>query len=265
MRVAIAGAGGKMGRMLIAAAGEMPGCEFSAAVDHAASTALGKDASELGHKSAGIKVGADIAAALAASDVLIDFTRPEGTLGHLAACVAAGKGIVIGTTGFDDAGKAAIRDAATRIPVVFAPNMSVGVNITLKLIELAARSLDPAYDIEVLEMHHGQKVDAPSGTALQMGEVAARARGTSLAESGVLSREGHTGVRKSGTIGFATLRGGDVVGDHTVIFAGPGERIEISHKSSTRSNYAAGALRAAVWLAGKPAGLYGMDDVLGLA
>lgn len=264
MRVAIAGAGGKMGRMLIAAVSEAPGCALSAALDHAASPVLGRDATELGAGTAGVKVSADVAAAMAASDVLIDFTRPEGTLAHLAACVAADKAIVIGTTGFDDAGKAAIRKAAESIPVVFAPNMSVGVNLTLKLIEMAARSLDPAYDIEVLEMHHGQKVDAPSGTALQMGEVAARARGTTLAESGVLSREGVTGVRKSGTIGFATLRGGDVIGDHTVIFAGPGERIEISHKSSTRSNYAKGALRAAAWLAGKPAGLYGMDDVLGL-
>lgn len=253
-----------MGRMLIAALSGRADCRLSAALDHAESAVLGQDAAVLGHATPGIRVTSDLDAALAVSDVLIDFTRPEGTLRHVAACANAGRAIVIGTTGLDEAGRQAIREAASRIPVVFAPNMSVGVNLTLKLIEMAARSLDPSYDIEVLEMHHAQKVDAPSGTALQMGEVAARARGTSLADSGVLSREGVTGARKPGTIGFAALRGGDVIGDHTVIFAGPGERIEISHKSSTRSNYAEGALRAAVWLGGRPPGFYGMDDVLGL-
>jgi 4-hydroxy-tetrahydrodipicolinate reductase len=262
-RVCIAGAAGRMGRMLLEATAAS-GCTLGGALVRAGSPHAGKDARELGHAQSGVSVTTDLAAALAASDVLIDFTRPDATLGYLSACTLAGKAIVIGTTGFDDAGKAAILAAAKDIPVVFAPNMSVGVNITLKLIEQAARALDADYDIEIVEMHHGQKVDAPSGTALKMGEVAAAARGTSLQADGVLSRQGQTGVRKRGTIGFAALRGGDVIGDHTVIFAGPGERIEISHKSSTRGNYAKGAVKAAQWLAGKPPGLYDMQDVLGL-
>ncbi|MBL8515694.1 MAG: 4-hydroxy-tetrahydrodipicolinate reductase [Betaproteobacteria bacterium] len=262
-RVAIAGATGRMGRMLLEALSESE-CTLAAALERADSPHIGKDAQAFGYREQGILLRPDLAAALAASEVLIDFTRPEGTLAHLAACRAAKKPIVIGTTGFDDAGKTAIAMAAKDISVVFAPNMSVGVNITLKLIEQAARALDADYDIEIVEMHHNQKVDAPSGTALKMGEVAAAARGTSLAAEGVLSREGHTGARKRGAIGFATLRGGDVIGDHTVIFAGGGERIEISHKSSTRGNYAKGAIKAARWLAGKPPGLYDMQDVLGL-
>lgn len=263
-RVCIAGASGRMGRMLIDAVSTDSRCVLSAALDRADSEWLGREARELGWKSDGVTVGADVSAAMRASDVLIDFTRPEGSLAHLHICRELKRGIVVGTTGFDDAGKAAIAAAAKEIPVVFAPNMSVGVNITLKLIEQAARALDADYDIEIVEMHHGQKVDAPSGTALKMGEVAAAARGTTLAADGVLSREGQTGARKRGTIGFATLRGGDVIGDHTIIFAGPGERIEISHKSSTRGNYAKGAVKAALWLAGKPPGLYDMQDVLGL-
>lgn len=262
-RVCIAGAAGRMGRMLLEASAS-PGSVLSAALARPGSPHLGRDAREFGHPGSGVNLTADLPAALAASDVLIDFTRPEATLEYLVACRKAGKAIVIGTTGFDDAGKAAIAAASKDIPVVFAPNMSVGVNITLKLIEQAARALDADYDIEIVEMHHNQKVDAPSGTALKMGEVAAAARGTTLAADGVLSREGQTGPRKRGTIGFATLRGGNVIGDHTVIFAGGGERIEISHKSSTRGNYARGAIRAASWLMGKPAGLYDMGDVLGL-
>jgi 4-hydroxy-tetrahydrodipicolinate reductase len=262
-RVAIAGATGRMGRMLLEALAES-GCTLGAALERGDSPHLGVDAREFGYSTAGVVLQANPAAALAASDVLIDFTRPDGTLAHLAACRAAKKSIIIGTTGFDDAGKAVIAAAAKDIPIVFAPNMSVGVNITLKLIEQAARALDADYDIEIVEMHHNQKVDAPSGTALKMGEVAAAARGTTLAADGVLSREGQTGARQRGAIGFATLRGGDVIGDHTIIFAGGGERIEISHKSSTRGNYARGAIKAARWLAGKPPGLYDMHDVLGL-
>lgn len=262
-RVCIAGATGRMGRMLLEVA-HGSAVQLGAALERAGAPQVGRDAREFGYAESGVAITADVATALDASDVLIDFTRPEGTLEFLAACRRAGKPIVIGTTGFDEAGKAAIAAAARDIPVVFAPNMSVGVNITLKLIEQAARALDADYDIEIVEMHHNQKVDAPSGTALKMGEVAAAARGTTLAADGVLSREGQTGARKRGTIGFATLRGGDVIGDHTVIFAGVGERIEISHKSSTRGNYAKGAVKAAQWLVGKPPGLYGMQDVLGL-
>lgn len=262
-RVCIAGASGHMGRMLLQAAAS-PGCTLGAALTRGDSPNLGKDAREFGYPESGIKLTSNLAAALASSDVLIDFTRPEGTLEYLSACRRAGRPLVIGTTGFDEAGKAAIAAAARDIPLVFAPNMSVGVNITLKLIEQAARALDADYDIEIVEMHHNQKVDAPSGTALKMGEVAAAARGTTLEADGVMSREGQTGARKRGTIGFAALRGGDVIGDHTVIFAGGGERIEISHKSSTRGNYANGAVKAAIWLKGQPPGLYDMQDVLGL-
>ncbi len=257
-RLAIAGASGRMGQMLIAAAQQRGGFAVSAALDVPAHPALGQEVAPK------VFLSANLAAALEISDCLIDFTRPEGTLVHLAACVAAGKSIVIGTTGFDAAGKAAIAKASETIPVVFAPNMSVGVNVTFKLLELAAKALQSGYDIEILEMHHRHKVDAPSGTALGMGDVIARAQGTRLEDRQVLSREGHTGERTLGTIGFAALRGGDVVGDHTVIFAGTGERIEISHKSGSRDSYADGALRAAAFLRGRGAGLFSMQDVLGL-
>lgn len=253
-----------MGRMLLEAVADEPRCQLAAAIERAGSEQIGRSLGDLGLVGNETRITDDLHGALAASDVLIDFTRPEGTLRHLAACRSTARAIVIGTTGFADAERDAIAIAARDIPIVFAPNMSVGVNITLKLVELAAKALDPAYDIEIVEMHHSQKVDAPSGTALQMGEVAARARGTTLKASGVLSREGQTGVRSPGTIGFASLRGGDVIGDHKVIFAGQGERIEVSHKSSSRGNYAKGAVRAALWLSGKPAGLYDMQDVLGL-
>jgi 4-hydroxy-tetrahydrodipicolinate reductase len=196
--------------------------------------------------------------------VLIDFTRPEGTLAYVDACVKTGAGIVIGTTGFDAAGKAKIALAAKSIPIVMSPNFSVGVNTVFRLLQLAAKSLDSSYDVEILEMHHRMKVDAPSGTAIKLGEVIAEAQGTKLADRAVYAREGHTGERKTGSIGFATLRGGDVVGDHTVIFAGTGERIEISHKSSSRMAYATGAIRAAKFLRHKTDGLYDMFDVLGL-
>jgi len=211
-----------------------------------------------------VKVTDDVAAALGGCDALIDFTRPEGTLGHLAACRRLGVRAVIGTTGFDAAGKDAIAAAAREIPVVFAPNMSVGVNATLKLIELAAQILREGYDIEIIEAHHRHKVDAPSGTALRMGEVVAKALGRDLGQCAVYGREGVTGERQASTIGFATVRGGDIVGDHTVMFAGTGERVEITHRSSSRATYAEGALRAARFLAGRKNGLYDMQDVLGL-
>jgi 4-hydroxy-tetrahydrodipicolinate reductase len=258
IRLAIAGAGGRMGQMLIAAANKEPDMAVRAALDVPGSLTLGHETAPQ------VLIESDVASALAKSDCLIDFTRPEGTLAHLRACVAAGKAMVIGTTGFDAAGKAAIAEAAKTIPVVFAPNMSVGVNATFKLLELAAKALQEGYDIEIVEMHHRHKVDAPSGTALGMGEIIAKAQGTKLENRQVLSREGVTGERKLGTIGFAALRGGDVVGDHTVIFAGPGERIEISHKSGSRDSYAQGALRAARFLATKKSGLFDMQDVLGL-
>jgi 4-hydroxy-tetrahydrodipicolinate reductase len=263
VRVAIAGAGGRMGRALLEAIAGASDVTLAAAFDQAGSPWTGRDASELSG-SRGVAIGSDVRAALAAADVLIDFTRPEGTLVHLEACRQAKRGIVIGTTGFEPAQVERIREAARDIPVVMAPNMSVGVNVALKLVEMAARALGPDYDVEVFEMHHKLKVDAPSGTALKLGEVAARARGTSLDKDGVFARRGVTGERKPGTIGFAVSRGGDVVGDHTVFFAGPGERLEITHRSSSRGTYAQGAVRAARFLHGKPPGLYEMSDVLGL-
>jgi 4-hydroxy-tetrahydrodipicolinate reductase len=264
VRVAIAGAGGRMGLALLEAATSTDGVALGAALDMPGSRLAGRDAGEVVANARGVVVGSDVAQAMRASDVLIDFTRPEGTLAHLRACRAAGKAIVIGTTGFERAQLDEIRAAAGEIPVVMAPNMSIGVNVTLKLVELAAQALGPEYDIDVFEIHHKLKVDAPSGTALKLGEVAARARGTSLEKDGVYARHGVTGERKGGTIGFAVARGGDIVGDHTVYFAGPGERIEITHRSASRATYAQGAMRAARFVAGKPAGIYDMQDVLGL-
>ena len=263
MRIAIAGATGRMGQMLIEATLAAPDLQLAAALDRADSPALGRDAGEFMGRATGVAITADLSA-LSAAEVLIDFTRPEATLAHLQACNSRGVKMVIGTTGFDAAGRAAIAAAAKDVAIVFAPNMSVGVNAAFKLLEQAARIL-AGYDVEVLEMHHRHKVDAPSGTALKMGEVLAAAQGVKLEDVAVWERHGHTGERKPGSIGFATLRGGDVVGDHTVIFAAPGERIEISHKSSSRLGYAMGSLRAARFLAGRERGLYDMADVLGLA
>jgi len=257
IRLAITGAGGRMGRALLAAAALDHQVVIAAALEHAASPLIGADVS-------GATVSADVNAGLAHCDVLIDFTRPEGSLAHLAACQRNGVNAVIGTTGFSDADKQAIAAFAESIAIVFAPNMSIGVNVTMKLIELAAKSLGTDYDIEVFEAHHKMKVDAPSGTALKLGEIAALARGQSLAEAGIYDRHGVTAPRKSGDIGFAVVRAGDIIGDHTVYFAGTGERIEITHKSSSRENYAEGALRAAKFLANKKAGLFDMQDVLGL-
>jgi 4-hydroxy-tetrahydrodipicolinate reductase len=264
LKIAVAGASGRMGRMLVEAIARAPDAELSGALDVAGSPALGQDAAAFLGQPAGVAIEADLAKALAGARCLIDFTRPEGTLKHLDYCAENGIAMVIGTTGFDDAGKAAIRAAAGKTAIVFAPNMSVGVNVTLKLLEMAARSLSEGYDIEIIEAHHRHKVDAPSGTALKMGEVIADALGRDLKQCAVYGREGVTGARDPSTIGFATIRGGDIVGDHTVLFAGDGERIEISHKSSSRVTYAHGALRAARFLADKTTGLYDMQDVLAL-
>ncbi len=264
LRVAIAGATGRMGQMLIDAVRAADDCALAGALDRADSPALGQDAGAFAGWASGVPVTADLDAGLRGARVLIDFTRPEATLAHLAACRRLGVAMVIGTTGFSDAQKAAIADAARDIAIVMAPNMSVGVNVTLKLLEMAARALSTGYDIEVIEAHHRHKVDAPSGTALRMGEVIAAALGRDLKDCAVYERHGHTGERDPSSIGFATIRGGDIVGDHTVLFAGTGERIEISHKSSSRAGYAQGSLRAARFLAGRASGLYDMADVLGL-
>ena len=263
-RVAIAGASGRMGRALIEAVTASPDLALSGALDVAGGPEIGKDATEFLGRKSGVLVSADLRAGLGQADVLIDFTRPEGTLAHLAACRELGVNAVVGTTGFSPAQKAEIAGLAEKIAIVMAPNMSVGVNVVMKLLEVAARALDESYDIEIVETHHRLKVDAPSGTALQMGEVVAAARGTTLDADAVYARHGETGARRGGSIGFAALRGGDIVGDHTVLFAGAGERIEITHRSSSRANYAEGSLRAARFLAGRKSGLYGMAQVLGL-
>ena len=264
MKIAVAGASGRMGRMLIETIQNAEDAMLSGALDVAGSPAIGTDAAAFLGKPAGALVESDLAKGLAGTEFLIDFTRPEGTLKHLEYCAQHGIKMIIGTTGFDEAGKAAIAAAAQKTAVVFAPNMSVGVNVTLKLLEMAAKSFSHGYDIEIIEAHHRHKVDAPSGTALKMGEVIADALGRKLDDVAVYAREGVTGERDPSSIGFATIRGGDIVGDHTVLFAGIGERIEISHKSSSRMSYAQGSLRAARFLADKKTGLYDMQDVLGL-
>jgi len=263
IRVAVAGAGGRMGRMLIEAVEQAEDCVLSAALDVPGSPALGQDATALLGRHSGVRVGADVSAALALSDVLIDFTRPEGTIAHLQACRVHGTRAVVGTTGFSADQKAVIADHAQHIGIVMAPNMAVGVNVVLQLLDMAARALQQGYDIEIVEAHHRHKVDAPSGTALRMGEVVAAALGRRLEDCAVYGREGVTGERDPSTIGFATVRGGDVVGDHTVMFMGTGERIEITHKSSSRVTYAQGSLRAARFLMGRGAGLFDMAQVLG--
>ncbi|MFZ6842782.1 4-hydroxy-tetrahydrodipicolinate reductase [Undibacterium sp. RuTC16W] len=264
LKIAVAGASGRMGKMLIEAIAAADDTLLVGAIDVAASPAIGTDAAASMGKPAGVLIESELSRGLANADFLIDFTRPEGTLTHLAYCAEHGIKIIIGTTGFDEEGKAAIAAAAKKTAIVFAPNMSVGVNVTLKLLEMAAKSFAQGYDIEIIEAHHRHKVDAPSGTALKMGEVIADTLGRDLNEVGVFAREGVTGERDPSSIGFATIRGGDIVGDHTVMFAGIGERVEISHKSSSRINYAHGSLRAARFLADKQTGLYDMYDVLGL-
>jgi 4-hydroxy-tetrahydrodipicolinate reductase len=264
IRYAIAGSSGRMGRTLIEAVQQDEGAILSAALEHASSPFLGKDAGELVGAPCGVRIGTDLDAALAVSDCLIDFTRPEGTLLHLEACRRHRVSLVIGTTGFSAEGKLAIEEAAQEIPVVFAPNMAVGVNAVFRLLDVAARILNEGYDVEVIEAHHRHKVDAPSGTALRMGEVVAAALDRSLSDCAVYGREGHTGERPAMQIGFSTIRGGDIVGDHTVLFAGAGERIEITHKSASRMPYALGALRAGRFMSGRAQGLFDMQDVLGL-
>jgi 4-hydroxy-tetrahydrodipicolinate reductase len=264
MNIAVAGASGRMGRMLIEAITAAPDARLSGALDVAGVPGIGTDAAAFLGQPAGVAITADLAQGLAGAGYLIDFTRPDGTLKHLDYCAAHGIKMIIGTTGFDEAGKAAISAAAAKTAIVFAPNMSIGVNVTMKLLELAAKSFSHGYDIEIIEAHHRHKVDAPSGTALKMGEVIAGALGRDLNKVGVFAREGVTGERDPSSIGFATIRGGDIVGDHTVLFAGIGERIEITHKSSSRVTYAHGSLRAARFLQDKDTGLYDMQDVLGL-
>lgn len=262
--VAIAGASGRMGHMLIEAVRADSEFALAGALDVPSSPAIGQDAGAYAGQATGVHITADLQSGLAHSKVLIDFTRPEGTMAHLQVCQALGVGMVIGTTGFSEAQKAQIAEAAKHIPIMMAPNMSVGVNVTLKLLEMAAKALATGYDIEIVEAHHRHKVDAPSGTALKMGEVIADALGRDLKDCAVYAREGVTGERDPSSIGFATIRGGDIVGDHTVLFAGTGERIEISHKSSSRATYAQGSLRAVRFLASRQNGLYDMFDVLGL-
>ena len=264
LAIAIAGASGRMGRMLIEAVLQSPDTRLAGALDIAGSPALGIDATAYMGSRSGVVITDDLHAGLKDAKFLIDFTRPEGTLAHLKVCRELGVKLIIGTTGFTPEQKAEIEDAARDIAIVLSPNMAVGVNVVFKLLAQAAKALKDGYDIEIIEAHHRHKVDAPSGTALKMGEVVAEAVGRDLKTCAVYGREGVTGERDPNTIGFATVRGGDVVGDHTVLFAGIGERIEITHKSSSRVHYAQGSLRAARFLARQPHGLFGMDDVLGL-
>ncbi len=264
LRVAVAGASGRMGRMLVEAVAAADDLRLAGALDVPSSAALGQDAAAFLGRATGTPITADLRAGLADAQVLIDFTRPEGTMAHLAVCREFGVKAVIGTTGFSDAQKAEIAEHAQHIAIMMAPNMSVGVNVVLRLLDVAARALSEGYDIEIVEAHHRHKVDAPSGTALKMGEVIASALGRDLKDCAVYAREGVTGERDPSTIGFATVRGGDIVGDHTVLFAGTGERIEITHRSNSRATYAQGSLRAARFLATRASGLFGMDDVLGL-
>jgi 4-hydroxy-tetrahydrodipicolinate reductase len=265
INVAIAGAAGRMGRNLLDACNQAEGVRCTAASECADNLLIGAGAGEVaGIGQLGVPIVADLTPLADRFDVLIDFTRPAATLAHLALCQAAGKAMVIGTTGLAAEQKAEIARAAERIPIVFAPNMSVGVNLCFKLLELAARVLGDSVDIEIQEAHHRHKVDAPSGTALAMGQIVAKTLGRDLEQCAVYGRHGVTGERNRATIGFATLRAGDIVGEHTVLFADVGERIEITHRASSRMTFAKGAVRAAVWLGGRPPGLFDMQDVLGL-
>ena len=264
LNVAIVGANGRMGRALVQAIHDHPQCRLSGALEHDQSPALGMDAGFTLGLETGVEITHDAVKVLSQSDVLIDFSRPESTLNYLTACEKLSINMIIGTTGFDEAGKARIAEAAKKIGIVFAANYSVGVNLTFALIHKAAQVLNDGFDIEVIEAHHRHKVDAPSGTALRMGEVLADAIGKDLKDVGVFAREGITGPREAGSIGFATVRGGDIVGDHTVMFAADGERVEVTHKASSRATFANGAVRAAAWLRNQPVALYDMQDVLDL-
>ena len=262
LRVAVAGASGRMGRMLVEQVLGATDLELVAALVPEGNALIGQDAAGFLGRESGVFVAPDLPGQLNGAEVLIDFTRVSGTLMHLTLCREAGCALVAGTTGFKPDEMALIQEAAQQVPVLWAPNTSLGVNVVMQLLAQAGAQLGTAYDVEIVEAHHRHKVDAPSGTALQMGEVIAKARGQHFADQALLSREGHTGERKPGAIGFAAVRGGDIVGDHTVMFCGDGERIEISHKSSSRLHYAQGALAAARFLAGKPPRLYGMADVV---
>jgi 4-hydroxy-tetrahydrodipicolinate reductase len=264
IKIAIAGSSGRMGRSLIEAVIGSADCVLGGALDVAGSASIGNDAGELVGSSVGVIVGADIASGIKGCAALIDFTRPEGTLVHLEACTALGVNLIIGATGFSDAQKKIINEASRKIAIVMAPNMSVGTNLVFKLSEIAAGVLHEGYDVEIIEAHHRNKIDAPSGTALHIGGIIAQKLGRDLAQCAVYGREGVTGERKDTTIGFSTVRGGDIVGEHTVMFAGPGERVEIIVRSGSRATYAQGALRAARFLAGRKSGLFDMQDVLGL-
>ena len=265
LNIGVTGAAGRMGRTLITACTQHSDIRLAAAIERSGSSLLGSDAGDLaGLGRLDISLVDSLEDVIGTIDTLIDFTRPEATLANLSLCVRHGKNIVIGTTGFEPEQKQQIRDAADCIGVVFAPNMSVGVNLCLKLLDTAARVLGDDVDIEIIEAHHRHKIDAPSGTAIRMGEVIADALGRKLSDCAVYGREGHTGERDRNTIGFETIRAGDIVGDHTVLFAADGERVEITHKASSRLTFANGAMRAANWLRGQPAGLYDMQDVLGL-
>ncbi len=264
IKIAIAGSSGRMGRILLEQIAQSDDLQLHAALEHAGSPLVGHDAGELQAALRGIMITGDVEAGLRGADVLIDFTRPEGTMEHLAICQRLGVSMVVGTTGLNAQQKAQLGAAAQKIGIVFAPNMSVGVNLVFKLLETASRVLSHGYDIEIIEAHHRHKVDAPSGTALGLGEVIARTLGRDLEKCAVYGREGVTGERDPSTIGFATVRGGDIVGDHTVLYAGIGERIEITHKASSRATFAIGALRAARYLKENAAGMYDMQDVLGL-
>lgn len=264
VRIALNGVAGRMGRALVEAVCAHPDAELVGALEHATSPALGQDAGQALGRQTGVIITADPETALRNANVLIDFTRPEVCLNIVDTCVARGINMIIGTTGFDDAGKAKLAAAAQKTGIVFAPNFSVGVNVLFALLDTAARVLDQGYDIEIIEAHHRHKVDAPSGTALRMGEVIADALGRDLKTCAVYGREGITGARDPSTIGFATVRGGDIVGDHTALFAADGERLEITHKASSRLTFANGAVRSALWLQHQANGLYDMQDVLGL-
>ncbi len=266
VRIGITGCGGRMGRMLVAEVQGTAGCRLAGGAEAPGSPVIGQDLGELAGIPGGIGLAAtsDRAALFAASDVVIDFTTPAASLAHAELAAALGKALVVGTTGHDAAQRAALENAAERAPIVWAPNMSLGVNLLLGLVEQAARRLGPEFDIEIVEMHHRHKIDAPSGTALALGRAAAAGREISLDGHSIRSRDGITGERPTGDIGFATLRGGDVVGDHTVIFAGMGERLELTHRAANRQIFARGAVRAACWVVGKTPGLYGIRDVLGL-
>jgi len=265
LKIAIAGASGRMGRALLDEVLRADDLKLAAALEQNGNAAVGRDAGELAGAPCGVKIGDDIYKALAGCAVLVDFTRPEGTMAHLAACRKQGVQMVIGTTGFSEGQKKEIAAAARDIAIVMSPNFSVGVNVAFRLLAVAAVALGKGYDVEIVEAHHRYKVDAPSGTALRMGEVVAQALGRDLRKHAVYGREGVTGERKDNTIGFAAVRGGDAVGDHSVMFIGTGERLEISHHASSRANFANGALRAARFAAAKKSGLFDMADVLGFA